>query len=92
MSWVKISWRLRRSGRDLTALSFAPTEPATVKLLDVNGMRTEAPMLMPALKIASRMPTVRTKKNPPQPQPQPRLRNPPRARRSSIPMSLSDLH
>src|ERR1700682_5074448 len=61
-------------GREPTALSLAPIDPAIVTLLWVNGIRTDTPTPTPVLKRLSAMPTVSTRRNPPPPHPHPRLR------------------
>ena len=72
--WLPPSLPSVYPGSEPTVLSLAPIEAATVRLLWVNGIRTDTPTPTPVLKRLSRMPTVSTKRNPPPPHPQPRLR------------------
>src|ERR1700694_2405262 len=72
--WFPPTFPAAYGGRTATALSFDPTEPATVTLLSVNGTRTETPKPTAKLKRLITMPTVSTKKKLAQPNPHPRLR------------------
>src|SRR6267143_1102029 len=67
--WLPPSRPLVYAGRTSGALVFVPTEPAIVRLLDVNGTRTEAPTPIAALKRLKINPAVSTTTTLVQPKP-----------------------
>src|SRR5207247_4982339 len=58
-------------GKTSAALSFLPTEPATVMLLSVKGMRADTPIPMSALNRLSTRPAVSTTNTLAHPHPHP---------------------
>src|SRR5467141_4008568 len=69
--WLPPSLPCTYRGRASAAFSFLPTEPATVRLLSMNGIRTDTPTPMSALKTLSSSPSVRTTITLAQPPPHP---------------------
>src|SRR6266478_753454 len=76
--WLPPSRPCTYGGSASTAFSFLPTEPATVRLISVNGTRNDTPIPTAALNSVSRRPAVRTTITLAHPPPHPQPRRPSR--------------